>query len=131
MAGSEPLPLGRRIRLILLGLVLVPGSLLVAYLSLFFLDDRPLPILVAYDLSVAAVPLLLFLIGLASLLATNAARMKAVTILSGLLVADAVLALALIHIAEQPTCARHPRTTSRALYPNPIDATGCLSHMPR
>ena len=130
MAGSEPLPLGRRIRLILLGLALVPGSLLAAYVSLFFLDDRPLPIIVAYDLSVLAVPLLLCLIGLASLLATDEARMKGVTILSGLLVADAVLALALIHIAEQPTCVRHPRTTSGTLYPNPVDATGCLSHMP-
>jgi hypothetical protein len=130
VAGSEPLPLGRRIRLILLGLVLVPGSLFVGYLSLFFLDDGPQPILVAYDLGVLAVPLLLCLIGVFSLLATNEARMRVVTILSGLLVADAVLALALIHIVEQPTCARHSAPASQALYPNPIDATGCLSRMP-
>lgn len=127
MAFSEALPRRRRVSLVLLGLVLVPVSLAGGYLSLFFVDgttQSPLPL--AYSLGLLAMPLLLLLIGLASLLATNAARLKLAQACVWALVADIVL-LAGLEYAMYPSCASHPTSASAGLYPNPIDATGCLT----
>jgi len=120
--------------MVVLGATLVPASLLAGLLTPFYVDgahpgkvaEAAGGLMLAYVVSVLALPLLALATGLAALLATNEARLKLAVVLAAVLTVDLAVAPFLYHVLWSQPCRPHPLPPGPTPMPAVVDATGCV-----
>jgi hypothetical protein len=132
--GTAP-PLGRwaRLGLVLLGLALIAAAVCAAYYLLLLLvgtseHQRLSGREEAMVWSALLLPLLLLASAVASLLCRTRRGLRVLCAIGAAAAASLLVMLYLYRLdALPPPCPARSAAPSASLYPNPVDATGCLS----